>query len=384
MMKTGTMVVRYAVWSRILVLGLIILWRSLFSPYDTSASLNPACLNHSALSTPPSVVFPTVAAAIQGSVVWDSVYMIRIAECGYEYEQTYAFFPFLPVLLSLLSQSVLRPLIPLIGYRAVLALSGYLINNLAFVLAALFFYRLSVVILKDRDVSLRASILFCFNPASIFYSSIYTESLYALLSFGGIYYLMSGANNVSVIPLALSGFTRSNGVLNAGYFGFKTLHQSYHTIYEKKRFRLALQVILAGAFRCICVFIPFLAFQAYGYYNLCHGRKPDDTRPWCRARVPLLYNFIQSHYWGVGFLRYFQLKQIPNFLLAFPVLSMAYCSISVYLKTDPKNFIMLGFGAASKENNSADVLFSRGEKLSRTDDHHATKQGHFLTRHCKM
>ncbi|KAK1586553.1 hypothetical protein Q3G72_003701 [Acer saccharum] len=25
-------------------------------------------------------------------------------------------------------------------------------------------------------------------------------------------------------------------------------------------------------------------------------------RPWCKARVPLLYNFIQSHYWQVGFL----------------------------------------------------------------------------------
>ncbi|KAL9237711.1 hypothetical protein vseg_012229 [Gypsophila vaccaria] len=373
MMRTQTTVLRYAVWSRILVVALAILWRTLLSPYDTSASLNPACLSLPAHSQsgPQSVLFPAVAAAIQESVVWDSVYMLRIAECGYEYEQTYAFFPLLPLILTLLSNSVLRPLVPLIGYRAVLALSGYLINNLAFVLAALFFYRLSVVVLKDRDASLRASILFCFNPASIFYSSIYTESLYALLSIGGIYYLMSGANNVSVVLLALSGFARSNGVLNAGYCGFRTLHQSYHAIYSKKRSCLAL--LLVGGFRCIFIFIPLLAFQAYGYYNLCHGRKPDEMRPWCRARIPLLYNFIQSHYWGVGFLKYFQLKQIPNFLLAFPVLSLAFCSISSYMKTEPNDFFSLGFGAALKENNSAAVLLSRGEDLSRTDDHYARK-----------
>ena len=106
--------------------------------------------------------------------MWDSVYYVRIAQCGYEYEQTYAFFPLLPLCISLLSRtgsgsikfslvsrfgnlsccssvevvvdfdgfvSVLAPLIPVIGHRAVLGLSGYLINNVAFVFAALYLYR---------------------------------------------------------------------------------------------------------------------------------------------------------------------------------------------------------------------------------------------------
>ena len=37
--------------------------------------------------------------------------------------------------------AVLQPLIPLVGYRAVLALSGYLLSNISFVFAALFLYR---------------------------------------------------------------------------------------------------------------------------------------------------------------------------------------------------------------------------------------------------
>ncbi|KAH1047859.1 hypothetical protein J1N35_038643 [Gossypium stocksii] len=88
----------------------------------------------------------------------------------------------------------------------------------------MYFYRLSVVILNDPNVALQASILFCSNPASQFYSSIYSESLYALFSVGGCYYLVSRANNIAVLWLALSGFAKSNGVLNAaGYFGFQVV-----------------------------------------------------------------------------------------------------------------------------------------------------------------
>lgn len=46
---------------------------------------------------------------------------------------------------------------------------------------------------------------------------------------------MSGVNNVPALLFALSGSVRSNGVLNAGYYGFKALHQSYYAMYVKKR-----------------------------------------------------------------------------------------------------------------------------------------------------
>ena len=35
------------------------------------------------------------------------------------------------------------PLVPILGYRAVLVLSGYVLNNVAFVAAAAYFYRYS-------------------------------------------------------------------------------------------------------------------------------------------------------------------------------------------------------------------------------------------------
>ena len=98
-------ILKYAISSRILLITLIILWRSLLNPYDTSASINPNCLSYSSQSTKPPILLPSISSAIEDSIVWDSVYFVRIAQCGYEYEQTYAFFPLLPILIFLLSNS---------------------------------------------------------------------------------------------------------------------------------------------------------------------------------------------------------------------------------------------------------------------------------------
>ncbi|KAJ6430734.1 hypothetical protein OIU84_018278 [Salix udensis] len=329
-------IIKLAITSRLLLLSLILLWRILIDPYDTSSPLNSNCLSTDHHQQERNVIqFPRIGSAIEDSIVWDGVYFVRIAQCGYEYEQTYAFLPLLPACIVLLSRTVLVPLVSVIGHRAVLALAGYLVNNVAFVLAAVYFYRVSVIVLKDPEAAFQASILFCFNPASIFYSSLYTESLYALLSLGG-----------------------SNGVLNAGYLCFQTLHQAYDAVFLKKRACSAVKVLIVGALRCICSFIPFIAFQAYGYYNICHGHSLDEMRPWCKAKIPLLYSYIQSHYWGVGFLRYFQLKQLPNFLLASPILSLAVCSVLHLVRSQPEIFLSLGFQASNGEKRPTASLSS--------------------------
>lgn len=76
--------------------------------------------------------------------------------------------------------------------------------------------------------------IFCFNICYFFLYS-YTESLYALFSFGGLYNLFTGYNTIAVVFFALSGFARSNGVLNAGYFCFQTMHIVYKSIFQMNR-----------------------------------------------------------------------------------------------------------------------------------------------------
>lgn len=63
----------------------------------------------------------------------------------------------------------------------------------------------------------------------------YSESLYALFSIGGLYHLLSGTSNVAVLWFALSGCARANGILNAGYICFQTMHRAYEALYQKKR-----------------------------------------------------------------------------------------------------------------------------------------------------
>ncbi|RZC69561.1 hypothetical protein C5167_032698 [Papaver somniferum] len=269
-------ILRVALISRILLISLIILWRSLLSPYDTSAILNPNCLSSDSYTSSELPIWPKIGSAIEGSIVWDGVYFIRIAQCGYE---------------------------------AVLGLSGYFINNVAFLLSAVYFY-----------------------------------------------------STIAVLLFALSGAARSNGVLNAGYICFQAIHRAYDAIVQKKRIGLAVMTLIDGALRSLCIFAPFVTFQAYGYHNLCRGLVSDEMRPWCKARVPFLYDFLQGHYWGVGFFKYFQLKQLPNFLLASPILSLALCSIAHYVKSRPEIVISLGFRASHKEKNLAAILYPSGVK----------------------
>lgn len=60
---------------------------------------------------------------------------------------------------------------------------------------------------------------------------------------------------------------------------------------------------------------------------------------------------------GVGFLRYFQLKQLPNFLLASPILALSICSIVQYMKVRPEVVFSLGFGASHPEKEAASILY---------------------------
>lgn len=46
------------------------------------------------------------------------------------------------------------------------------------------------------------------------------------------------------------------------------------------------------------------------------------------------------------------MKQLPNFLLASPILSLALCSIIYYVKLWPEVFLSIGFRAASVDKES--------------------------------
>lgn len=68
----------------------------------------------------------------------------------------------------------------------------------------------------------------------------------------------------------------------------------------------------------------------------------EEAPPWCSWPLPLIYSYIQDVYWNVGFLRYYELRQAPNFLLAAPVAVLVVWATWTYVTTHPWLCLTLG------------------------------------------
>ena len=249
---------------------------------------------------------------------WDGVYFARIARCGYENEQEHAFFPGYP--LAIRSVSAVFSKEP---SRQVIVLSGFIVSNAAFVVAAIFLYSLTKAVFSDELLSRASALLFCFNPASIFMSSVYTESLFALFAFGGMFLFENNAPLLGVAFFTCATGTRSNGIILVAY-------AVYHIIIrcpvDAKALRGLISRFLMLSIAALVISAPYVAFEVYGRQVYCTS---NDPRPWCSEGS--MYAFVQRHYWNNGFLRYYVMKQVPNFLLAsFVFFSAASCTIASF------------------------------------------------------
>lgn len=57
-----------------------------------------------------------------------------------------------------------------------------------------------------------------------------------------------------------------------------------------------------------------------------------DQPQWCHQTIPSIYSFTQAKYWNVGFLNYWELPQIPNFVMATPPLLLLLWSAVTHLR----------------------------------------------------
>ena len=275
---------------------------------------------------------------------WDSEYFIFIAQHGYrKIEQTMAFFPLYPLLMHALSNTLFYPLTLFMHYRSVVLISGVTVNFVTFPLAAVTLYLLTHELTRDRRLSFLASALFCINPASVFMTAVYSESLFVLFTFLGLLFLEKSYGWSAAVSFAMAAATRSNGILLCGFLAFKWLlnlsdaYKRSESIYRYLAF--VVQTFMVCVLQCATVLLPFAAYQYYAYTLYCPASfanslshpPPVQWCDWDSILPPLHYSHVQSYYWNVGFLRYFQLKQIPNFLLATPMILLAVFCLTKFV-----------------------------------------------------
>ncbi|XP_010865390.1 GPI mannosyltransferase 2 isoform X1 [Esox lucius] len=346
------------------------------------ALLNAAIPDHvaDAFSPPsaeePRYLDPAVQWLLGGLSHWDAEHFLFIAERGYLYEHNYAFFPMFPIILRGLAETILWPISAWLTLRGRLLLAVALGNSALFLLSVVALYGLGRVVLQDRRLALVSSLLYCLTPANVFMMAGYSESLFAALTFGGLFLLERGYTLRACLALGIATASRANGLVNAGFLLYLPLQQALCQVWKLQKDNnrhhkclhytcIITRFLFTAALGTAVIALPFLVFQYYGYRAFCTPslsleqvspaliqlaeskgyRLPDENAPpplWCLRPLPLIYSHIQDVYWDVGFLRYFQLKQIPNFLLALPMATLGLVATHMYYKANPARCLRMG------------------------------------------
>ncbi|KAK7807079.1 hypothetical protein U0070_007379 [Myodes glareolus] len=347
-------VLRFAVSCRILTLTLQALFNVIVPDHHADAFSPPRL-------APSGSVDQLVEGLLGGLSRWDAEHFLFIAEHGYLYEHNFAFFPGFPLAL-LMGTELLRPLQGLLSQRSCLLVAVALLNFLFSVLAALTLHDLGCLVLHCPRQAFYAAMLFCLSPANVFLAAGYSEALFAFLTFSAMGQLERGRSWASGLLFALATGVRSNGLVSVGFLLHSQCRGFFSSLVMLNPLKQLIKLMASLCLSALTVSLPFALFQYYAYTQFClpgsaHSipeplvqlavdkgyRIPGENEPpWCSWELPLIYSYIQDVYWNVGLLRYYELKQVPNFLLATPVTVLVMWATWTYVTTHPRLCLTLG------------------------------------------
>lgn len=283
----------------------------------------------------------TILFLLDGFQKWDAVHYTHIAAHGYDHPRQLAFQPLFPWLLRQLDWWILAPMLGnwLHIYTRILVV-GTVLNLVAFVISAILLYKLSNKILHNQILSVVSVMMYCINPASVFMSSVYTESLFACCSFFGMLCWQYPTNLIGymlgTVSFTLAVAIRSNGIVLIGFVGYTILlyrmkNASSGRLWLFEIIYCGCQATLLMIPFAIIIISPFYVFQSYGFRLFANSTHQIKSSSWYYLNLPIPYWDIQRKYWNVGFLRHYQFKQIPNFILAAPMAVLCALAIRGYL-----------------------------------------------------
>lgn len=350
-----------------------------------------------------------VEPALEVFTRWDSVFYlfhaakIRAAPALVPpVEHVSVFLPFFSFLIAVTDLFLVGPIATLLGWFVLsveslnpdghtlllgpvprLVISGLIVSAVSFSIAAVFMHKLALLLLSDplsgrpSDDSIAIANLavrfWCWlNPASVFFTSVYTEATFAAVSFAGMYYWAKGLDEVDRRKesdkkswawawnrsqvLAVAFFTgaagiRSNGLLFAGFPLEAALTSWVKGRLGKKNGCWSGWIggVAVAGFQAAIILTPFIMTQWFDYALFCSERIEADMvelpmcHVWCEDPLPLLYSHVEKTVWDLGFLSYYKNKNYIGIFFALPVLLLSISAfVNHFLSGHALEFFTLG------------------------------------------
>ena len=318
--KSASRIIAIVTISRLLVFFLQLVFNILFPDHvSTDAFVTDVSINNTGLDL-------VVDSLFSGLNHWDAQYFIHITRYGYDTEEKLAFFPGLPLVLRVPAHVIRILSADLLSTYSAIIVTGFLFNFIFFLLATVMLFELTHILFKESKFAEESVMWFAFNPASIFFSATYSESLFSFLTFTGLLLLENERIIFANVFFAASLMTRSNGLLNTGF----TLYLILKVMLDSRRSGFSKLLFLV-----INLWSVFLPISLFCYYqkviiptHSCPGMSFCDENTQSIWLLP--YFAIQKKYWSQGFLRFWQLKQSLNFMMGTPIIAVCLWSAGTY------------------------------------------------------
>ena len=299
-------------------------------------------------------------------------------------EQAHAFLPMFPWMIqqfAVFLSKVLPPQVLPPTFEGLVVFAGVLFNNFVCSTAAILaLYSLTTCVMtngktaskeqNDRHHSIAIVVCLVFgvwNPALVFFATNYSESFFAASTILGHLCIQQsklkktiGLWFLGIACWMVGSYTRSNGTLHClwllqdGLARILLLHQTSGNSKTKastvgQSIAIGIQSILGA----VLIAVPVRYHDWRGWERHCVLGSGD--RPlWCNddGSSFSLYRYIQDKHWNVGFFRYYELKQIPNFLLAAPILLLSITGVYRWIHWS----LITKYGKGKAPSSSKNIL----------------------------
>lgn len=233
---------------------------------------------------------------------WDSGWYFDIAQRGYYYnpdgQSSIPFFPLYPLLMRAAAW-------PFGGTDRALWIAGVVISYVSFFLALVLLHRLTERVAGTREAARRAVLYVAVFPFSYFFSRVYTESLFLLVTVAAVYAAVSSRWRLAGFFGALAALTRPNGLLIVVPLGILAL-QSGTTWRERLQYVSPLVAAPLG-FGLYCGFVYHLTGDPFAWLDAQkHWGYSVGNRPWAALQQLLetmeargLYHYLATEREGI-------------------------------------------------------------------------------------